>query len=215
MDLCVSSYLLLMTVNHQTYSSWIHQFCFFFWIHITKRIDLNNRRKGEKTESTLHPLASFLLHNFFTFILLIIYVAVFFNSHFLLLKNLKFFAFYASNQLMQFHWANVYLLSQMRKPTIFSSNPSYYFQLFFAIVTFYLRYELMCVGWKGHRHEKYGGQNLFKSIIVGNCIFMPNTIAISNSQYEATVPCPHILATICERNFMGRVPLWQKYKKKE
>lgn len=43
---------------------------------------------------------------------------------------------------------------------------------------------------------------------------MPNTNAISNSQYEATVPCPHILATICERNFMGRVPLWQKYKKK-
>lgn len=134
--------------------------------------------------------------------------------NFSLSYSFKFFAFYASYREMQFHWANVYFLNQMRKPTIFSSNTSYYFPLFFAIVAFYLRYELMCVGWKGHRHEKYGWQNLFKSIIVGNCIFMPNTIAISNSQYEATVPCPHILATMCERNFMGRVPLWQKYKKK-
>lgn len=93
---------------------------------ITKWIDLNNRRKSEKTESALHPSASFLLHNFYTF-------------HFVYSSSYRFFQFSffhyhkVSNVLHFMHpMANVYFLSQMRKPTIFSSNTPYYFPLFFC-----------------------------------------------------------------------------------
>lgn len=119
---------------------------------------------------------------------------------------------------LQFYTANIYFLIQIRRFfCMFLWIRCFISSWIFAILLV-IWFNVCWLAWHGMalwNDKKNDKRNLFKSIIVGNCIFMPNTIAILNSQYEATAPCPHIWATMCEKNFIGRVLLWQKYRKKE